>query len=414
MDATKSALSLRDSRAADALATLSDAPSDTPCDTMALRDLARSVPANGNGPGSAMEEEAPLSGTRVVDAPDGVSEDTALVRAACARDPRAQTRIWRKYAPLVRARLRRSIGVRDLDDLVQEVFLRLFECLPALRQPSALRSFIIGISIRVAGTELRRRGSRWWLCLMPTDADCEAPSATYRFDEEGHEALARFDRILAQLSPQARRMFELRYIENKGLAAVADAMGISLATAKRHLARAHAQVVAMVTGDEVLRTYACEEHDASAVTAGEDDAPDSASPATTSPAIDQETAAAALIEPAAPSELIAEEAQTESGATTVHGIARVRCANDVARADAPRLADVVSLSDFRAACNHRASPPARRARRAPSRASPHRQSALTLRRRRLREQPTVNAVRRRDLRFDPEAVINDLRHFAAA
>ena len=257
MATTNSLLPPRDFGAAD--------PLTAPPDPLAMRDLACALPANGNDADAAAFEESPVSGTRLStrgnDTVDGVTEDAALVHAACARDPRAQTRIWRKYAPLVRARLRGSVGVRDLDDLVQEVFLRLFECLPALRQPSALRSFIIGISIRVGGTELRRRGSRWWLCLMPTDSACDELSATYRFDEEGHEAFARFEAILAELAPHARRIFELRYVENKGLATVAETMGVSLATAKRQLARVHAQVLAMVAHDEVLRGYAYKEQD---------------------------------------------------------------------------------------------------------------------------------------------------------
>src|SRR4051812_43405232 len=79
-----------------------------------------------------LEAAGPVSQVRPsrADGVDGIREDVALVRAACARDPRAQSRIFRKYAPLVKAKLRSSIGARDLEDMVQEVFLRLFNCLP--------------------------------------------------------------------------------------------------------------------------------------------------------------------------------------------------------------------------------------------------------------------------------------------
>ena len=67
--------------------------------------------------------------------------DVALVHAAWRGDRAAQTAIWRRYLPLVRARMSRSLGGQDVDDHVQEVFLSLFQVLPDLRDPSALRSF---------------------------------------------------------------------------------------------------------------------------------------------------------------------------------------------------------------------------------------------------------------------------------
>lgn len=184
---------------------------------------------------------------------NGETPDEDLALAACDGDPRAAMAIWRRYAVQVRSKLLRWIGAHDLDDHVQEVFSRLFEQLPRLRQPSALRSFLIGITLRVACTELRRR-RRWRLRLTATG---ELPDlAEHRADDgTGRQALSRFEAILEKLAPRTRRVFVLRYVEKLELVDVAAAMEISLATAKRHLARASTRVFAMAEREPALVDY---------------------------------------------------------------------------------------------------------------------------------------------------------------
>jgi RNA polymerase sigma-70 factor, ECF subfamily len=206
-------------------------------------------------PANEVADEAPPSGVRVGPPALGPStDDVALVHAASVGDPRAHVAIWRKYVALVRSKMGRSVGGQDVDDLVQEVFLRLFEFLPHLRDPAALRSFIIGITLRVAGTELRRRRCRWWLTVTATG---ELPEPNIRTDDgsDAREVLSRLLAVLAKLSPHSSRVFELRFIEDRELADVATAMNISLATAKRHLSRASARVHAMAEREPVLAGF---------------------------------------------------------------------------------------------------------------------------------------------------------------
>jgi len=180
-------------------------------------------------------------------------EDAELVRAVLAGDKRAEVAIWRRYVPLVRSKLGRSIGGQDVDDHVQEVFLRLFEYLSHLREPAALRSFLIGITLRIAGTELRRRRCRWWLTLSATG---ELPEpCTFEDEGETRQVVSKLHGILTKLTPNSSRFFELRFVEERELSEVAVAMDVSLATAKRHLARVAARVYAMADREPVLAGY---------------------------------------------------------------------------------------------------------------------------------------------------------------
>jgi RNA polymerase sigma-70 factor (ECF subfamily) len=192
-----------------------------------------------------------------VDEPSSNQADVALVNAASAGDRCAQTAIWRRYLPLVRSRMSRSLGGQDVDDHVQEVFLRLFKYLPDLRDPAALRSFLIGIALRVAGTELRRRRSRCWLQLTASGDLPEPSCAAHVGADEPREAVARLSAILESFAPESYRVIELRYVEGKELSEVAEAIDVSLATAKRHLARASARLHAILRHEPSLADYVC-------------------------------------------------------------------------------------------------------------------------------------------------------------
>ncbi|MCL2448335.1 MAG: sigma-70 family RNA polymerase sigma factor [Polyangiaceae bacterium] len=202
----------------------------------------------------AAPESSPPSRVRLVVAPrrGAALDDAALVRATLAGDPHGPPAIWARFAPLVRAKLTRSIGAQDMEDQVQEVFMRLFEYLDQLRDPDALRSFIIGITLRIAGTELRRRRCRSWLTLTATGDVPEMPADD---DIDARRVVARLFTILDKLAPENSRVFELRYIEEKELTEVAVAMNVSLATAKRYLARVSARVHAMAEREPMLAGY---------------------------------------------------------------------------------------------------------------------------------------------------------------
>lgn len=154
---------------------------------------------------------------------------------------------------MVRGMLRRMIGPSDeVQDLVQDVFLRLFDQLPTLRDPRALRSFIIGITVHVAGSELRRKRLRKWLRLSRNGALPERETG----DNVGaREALGRLYEVLNQFDRRGRMAFVLRYFEGLQLTEVSEAMGCSLATTKRCLSRVSERFAAHVRRDPALAPY---------------------------------------------------------------------------------------------------------------------------------------------------------------
>jgi len=180
------------------------------------------------------------------------ADDAALVHAVLAGDAWAAPALWKRYQPMVRSRLAGYFHGAELEDHVQEVFARCFEQLRRLREPSRLRSFLIGITLRLALLECRRRRIRSWAAVTATG---ELPDAGVCDDIEGHLVVSRMRDLLGRLKPASYQLLELRFVRGKELTEVAEAMGVSLATAKRHLARASAHVRVLAQHEPVVAEY---------------------------------------------------------------------------------------------------------------------------------------------------------------
>lgn len=184
---------------------------------------------------------------------DGPS-DAELAELARAKDPRAATLIWNRYAELVRGVLHRSLGPgHEVEDLLQDVFVGFFRNVSTLRDPSSLRPFLVGIALRTARTCLRRRRVRRWLRLSD---DGLLPEVVWGGDDpRAREAVQRLYAVLDDLPDRERLAFVLRHAEGNELTETAALLGVSLATVKRILQRAEAHVEARAREDDVLRAW---------------------------------------------------------------------------------------------------------------------------------------------------------------
>lgn len=186
-------------------------------------------------------------------------DDAALAAALRARDRQAAAEAWARFAPVVLGILQRFFGPGsgadsvDRQDLCQEVFLRFFARIDDLREPGALRGFLIGICLGVAQNELRRVRVRRWIRLTPTGdlPEIAGPGV----DPEAREAMSRFYAVLARVGVEDRTLFFARYVEKMEIADVALALRLPLSTAKRRLLRATRRIGAKMSRDPALARY---------------------------------------------------------------------------------------------------------------------------------------------------------------
>jgi RNA polymerase sigma-70 factor, ECF subfamily len=210
-----------------------------------------------HGPSQPPRPEGRLSLVREPRRDRLAGEDAgALLAALVCGDQRAAILTYRHFEPLARRILRRILGPgpgADVDDLVQEVFLRLFERAHTVANPRALTAFVMAVATRAAQTELRRRFVRR---LVRFSSDGRLPElATAGADPAAREAVVRFYALLDRLAVKDRSAYVLRFMEGLELGEVASALGVSLATVKRRLDRAASRVKRLVDADPGLQEY---------------------------------------------------------------------------------------------------------------------------------------------------------------
>jgi RNA polymerase sigma-70 factor (ECF subfamily) len=191
----------------------------------------------------------------------GVSD--AELALALMRGEKAAARVaFVRFVPMARRSLRRLLGPGlDEEDLCQEVFLRFFRRIHDLRDPAAVRGFLLAVCLRVGRQELRRRWLRRWLRLtdsgsLPEASDEAASKSSDDPASDARDAVNRYYRILDTVGGQGRSLFAARYIEGSELVEVARSHGLSVSTTQRRLSRVAKRVDAMVRRDPLLSELA--------------------------------------------------------------------------------------------------------------------------------------------------------------
>lgn len=175
--------------------------------------------------------------------------DEELVLAIARGEGAASAAVWDRYATLVRSVLRSGLGFdAELEDQMQEVFLALVRRAHTLREPSALRSYLVGVAVRLLLVELRRRRIRRWVTLSPSGEVPEIAAAPR--DPESAAALRGLYALLERMPDRRRLAFVLRHVEGLEVSEVASALGVSESTAKREIIRARANIFARARASE--------------------------------------------------------------------------------------------------------------------------------------------------------------------
>ncbi len=180
--------------------------------------------------------------------------DTDLARALLARQPEAASLVRQRFRPLIRRMLRRALGVTpEIDDIEQEVFLNLFSTVYGLRQAAAFRAFVITVTKRTLGHALRRRRARAHLAVESEQQDSELIGEVG--DAAARHAFFHFRRLLERLRERERQAFILRFVARLEAEEIAEALGVSLPTARRLFARAWQRMVVWAGRSRFLREY---------------------------------------------------------------------------------------------------------------------------------------------------------------
>jgi RNA polymerase sigma-70 factor (ECF subfamily) len=159
----------------------------------------------------------------------GATDDLELVRAALAGDRRVlddlvrgtREHVWRYCAYL-------GSGT-DVDDLVQETYVRALRALPRFEGRSPFRVFLLAIARRVCADDVRSARRRRQLDALAVrraaNVDDPTPAIGLRI-------------LVEALAPERRDAFVLTQLVGLAYAEAADVCGVAVGTIRSRVARA--------------------------------------------------------------------------------------------------------------------------------------------------------------------------------
>jgi len=119
------------------------------------------------------------------------------------------------------------------ENILQEVFMRIYRKLHWLREPSVFRSWAYQIATRETFRQLKRE--RRWRILGDETALQALPTAPPR-EEFASELIERLPQLVDGLSPASRAVIVLYYLHEMSLVETAAILRIPLGTVKSRLA----------------------------------------------------------------------------------------------------------------------------------------------------------------------------------
>jgi len=184
-------------------------------------------------------------------------DDGQLVLQHLAGNPQSFGALVDRYQTRLLNFINRTIGDRErAEDLVQEVFIRVFRHLHRFDQTKKFSTWIYTIASNLAKNELRNR-SRNPLVLFQTikkhwEADhrpLQFEDATARPDDLYRKRYLKeaVEQCVGQLPAHHRAVFVLRELEGKSYAEIADITGCNLGTVKSRLNRARNSFALMIS-----------------------------------------------------------------------------------------------------------------------------------------------------------------------
>lgn len=186
-------------------------------------------------------------------------EDVLLVDRCLTGEPAATRELFRRHRSRVHACLFRVLGGnRDMDDLLQEAFLQVFQSLRSWRAEASLATWIDRVAVRCAYRHLAQRRRR--IATDPLDDDAPGaltapeagPGARRQLARDG---VARLYAVLDELSPAARLAFTLHELDGRSLAETAELVGSSATATKLRVWRARKRIEVAAAADPVLREF---------------------------------------------------------------------------------------------------------------------------------------------------------------
>jgi RNA polymerase sigma-70 factor, ECF subfamily len=173
-------------------------------------------------------------------------DESALVAAAKAGDVSAfETLVGRYERKIFRLTQNITQNREDAEDAMQEAFLKAYEHLQAFEGNSRFYTWLVRIAVNQALMKLRKRRPNVVSLdeevdtgedMVPREVEDWGPSPMDRYEQT--ELSGILGKVIGDLDPPFRIVFQLRDIEELSTEETAEALGLSVPAVKSRLLRA--------------------------------------------------------------------------------------------------------------------------------------------------------------------------------
>ena len=203
----------------------------------------------------ALKQMAPLAGVPVRERLHAL-DDSALVAEFLAGEERGFQELVERYQTRLLNFIFRTIGDRErAEDLVQEVFIRVYRHLHRFDPSKKFSTWVYTIASNLAKNELRNRSRNPLVFFQTIRKNWQDEDRPLQFEDAGSrpDDLYRkrhlrelVEQSVAQLPEHHRQVFILRELEGKSYEEIAEITRCNLGTVKSRLNRARNAFAAII------------------------------------------------------------------------------------------------------------------------------------------------------------------------
>lgn len=169
------------------------------------------------------------------------ASDAHLIEASLKGSEKAFRQLVERHHPLAYSAVRSVMGDRDdVEDVVQEVFIKVYRALATFRTDARFSTWLYRIARNEAVSAVRKRT----LSGPPIEETVLESSSASRPDEQfrAEEEREVMSRCLEQLDDHYRTVLELRYLGERSYQEISEAMELPIGTVKSYIHRAKADL----------------------------------------------------------------------------------------------------------------------------------------------------------------------------
>ena len=213
-------------------------------------------------PSAVVDDLLPGLSTHVEQTPDGrgpdshsptTSSDAEIASRAQGGDRLALEALVQRHQPAVARLLWRFVRTRvDLEDLVQETFLRMVRGIPEWKAAQPFSHWVLRIASNVGRDYFRRQAVRRRWMVDPVECADAADALDSAADPAARAAANEAKELLAHLSPDERALLTLFHLEGWSLGQIAEQYGWTVTATKLRAWRARRHLRTFLKDKDIL------------------------------------------------------------------------------------------------------------------------------------------------------------------